>query len=170
MHWLIGQGADVRARSDLDESTLSVAITTGSMDVVRFLLEHEHDVTRGNLLHCAAQRKNQAEGATLAQELLHRGADANAHRYNNDIALRKRHLSKLPTPLHVTSWEGNLLVAQVLLRYGGNPHLEMLEATKNVPPTAMSIARKRRDERMVDLLSTAYLSEAEQIIHTNSTF
>ena len=170
MRWLIEQGADVKARSDLDESTLSVAITTGSMDVVRFLLEHEHDVTRGSLLHCAAQRKDQAEGAMLAQELLSRGADANAHRYNNDIALRKRLLSKLPTPLHVTSLEGNLPVAQVLLHYGGNPHCNMLEATKDVPPTPMSIARKRQDERMVDLLSTAYLSEAEERTHTNSTF
>jgi len=158
MHWLIAKGAEVNARSVEDESALSAAISRGSMDVVDFLLAQEDDVTRGNLLHCAARRKSQSEGAVIAQTVLDRGADVNAHRYNNDIALRRRLLSCLPTPLHVACDERNLPVADVLTSHGGNPHCKMLAEFREVPPTPMETAYKLKDKRMIDLLTIACLA------------
>ena len=61
VRWLVANGADINARSQLDESVLSIAIASGSIAVVDFLLTQETDYTRGDLLHCAAQRANQRE-------------------------------------------------------------------------------------------------------------
>ena len=101
MQWLIANGTDVNARSMLDESVLSKAIVCGSMDVVRFLLVKGTDAQHGDLLHCAAQRRNQAQGATLIRDLVQRGADRDAYRFTNPVAFRWRAPYSLPTPIHV---------------------------------------------------------------------
>jgi len=90
VQWLIDRGANIEARSSLDSSTLSKAIVHGSIDVVHFLLVQEEDINRGDLLHCAAQRENQDEGAMLVKELVEMGAKIDAHRYLHEDALKFR--------------------------------------------------------------------------------
>jgi len=101
MQWLVANGANVNARSMLDESALSRAIAYGSLDAVRFLLAQGTDIQHGNLLHCAAQRRNQVEGATPISDLVRLGADLNAYRYKNPVAFRWRAPFNLPIPFHV---------------------------------------------------------------------
>jgi ankyrin repeat protein len=150
--WLVDNGADVNARSTLDEPPLAVAITGGSMDVVYFLLSLGTDIKHGNLLHCAVERNNQSEGAELAEILAGKGADVNAYRHDNDVARPVRGMSKLQTPLHLACSRKNIPVARVLLRYGASPHRMSLEAGQLVPPTALEIARVRNDQELLDLL------------------
>jgi ankyrin repeat protein len=151
--WLVDNGADVNARSTLDEPPLAVAITSGSMDVANLLLSLGTDITHGNLLHCVAERENQQEGAKLAEVLAREGVDVNTYRHDNDVARPLRGMSKLYTPLHVACSRKNIPVAKVLLRYGADPHKMSLEAGQPAPPTALEIARDLNDRELLDVLS-----------------
>jgi ankyrin repeat protein len=123
------------------------------MDVVYLLLSLGTDIKHGNLLHCAAERNNQSEGAELVEILAGKGADVNAYRHDNDVARPIRGMSKLQTPLHLACSRKNILVARILLRYGASPHRMSLEAGRLVPPTALEIARVWNDQELLNLLS-----------------
>ena len=154
MQWLIEIRADVNARSKIDESALSIAIARGSMDVLRLLLAQGTHVTQGDLLHCAAQRENQSEGAELVKELIKRGADVNAYRYNNAVAFRWRGMSTLPTPLHVACCERNIPVAKALLQHGADLCRKLLNAGKLAEPTPLDEALETKDQGLIDLMRT----------------
>lgn len=141
LKWLVTSGADVNARSALDESPLSKAIACGSMDAIRFLLAEGASVHHGDLLHHTALRSNQQEGALLAEDLIQRGTDINAYRFNNPVSFRWRAPYKQLTPLHVACLEKNIPVAQVLLRHGADPHRKILHAgeEKGQSPIEMSL-------------------------------
>jgi ankyrin repeat protein len=143
MQWLIDRGADIKARSLFDTSTLSKAIVDGSMEVVRFLLAKEKDVNRGDLLHCAAER----------------GARIDAHRYLNDEALKYRYQSKLGTPLHTALYNANLPVAKALLDHGANLNCKMLLKFEKTGPTPLDLAIKTGDQRWIDLFMASSLLE-----------
>jgi ankyrin repeat protein len=151
MKWLISKGANIKARSMLDTSTLSKAILDGSMEVVQFLLAQEEDVNRGDLLHCAAERENQDEGAMLVKELVKRGANIDTHRYLHDDAIKYRYQSKLGTPLHTACYEMNFPVAKALLDHGANLHCKMLLESEAIDPTPLEIAKGTDDPRWIDL-------------------
>ncbi|KAK3686835.1 hypothetical protein LTR37_019426 [Vermiconidia calcicola] len=152
MKWLIEMGADIDATSNLDETALAIAIAHCNMEVVTLLLSKGADITRGNLLHCAAERRDQYEGAKLATYLAQHGADVNAHRHNNPVARRLRGTKQLLTPLHVACMEQNLPVAQALLQSGADPRMEVLEAGQRAPPTVLDQAHMLGSREMIDLL------------------
>jgi ankyrin repeat protein len=151
MQWLIDRGANIKARSSLGSSTLSKAIVHGNIDVVHYLLAQQEDVNRGDLLHCAAERENQDEGAMLVKELVEMGAKVDAHRYLHDDALKFRYFSRLGTPLHTACYEKNLLVAKALLDHGANLHCKMLLELKETGPTPLELAVGTGDPRWIDL-------------------
>ena len=62
--------------------------------MVRFLLTQGTDITYSNLLHCAALRQNQSEGVDLVEDLVQKGADVNAYRFDNLVALPWRAMFK----------------------------------------------------------------------------
>lgn len=152
MECLLDCGADINARSRLDEPVLARAISCGSIDVVNLLLARHADTSRGNLLHCAAERVDHEEGSVIARILIERGADVNAYRYNNPIALRLRGMSRLPTPLHVACYEQNVPVGKVLIKHGADPNLHMLEAGIPCPPTALEAARETNSQELIEML------------------
>ena len=127
-HWLLDNGADVNLRSRLDEPALASAIAFGSMDVVRLLLERGTDCAHGDLIHCAAQRADEDEGAALIPVLARKGAGVNAWRYDNARAFRWRALFKTETPLHIACERGSAIIARALLACGADPYQGMLEA------------------------------------------
>ena len=152
MKWLIETGADVNARSTLDESALSIAIVRGSIDVIRLLLAQGTDISHGDLLHGASQRENQIEGAELVEELVKQGADVNASHHNNPVALRRRGMSTLVMPLHIACRESNFPAAQALLKHGADPNRKVLNAGKLAVPTPLDKALKVNDQGLIDLL------------------
>lgn len=152
MRQLIEEGADVNATSNLDEPVLAITIAYGSMKVVTFLLEQGADITHGNLLHCAAERADQSEGAQIVEPLILQGADVNAYRHNNPVARRLRGLSKLLTPLHVACGMQNIPVARALLRHGADPSRMALKIGQLVPPTALEKARQCENQELYNLL------------------
>lgn len=156
MQFLVQLGADVNARSRLDESPLSVAIGRGSMDVVRFLIDNGTDLAHGDLLHCAAKRSNPFEGAELVDELAARGVPVCTYQYDNPVAFRFRGLHRVPTPLHIACENGNILVAVALIRHGADPHQLMLEAGKFTEPSPMDIAHQREDRTLIDVLTGTF--------------
>ena len=79
--------------------------------MVRFLLAQGTDITYSDLLHCAALRQNQSEGADLVEDLVQKGADVNAYRFDNLVALPWRAMFKQPTPLYVACDKSNIPVA-----------------------------------------------------------
>jgi ankyrin repeat protein len=155
MRWLISLGADVNARSMFGQSTLSKAIVDGDMGVVDLLLgqeEQEKDID-SDLLHCAAQRSDKAEGAIIATRLVELGARVDAHHYdNNNEMLQFRWFSKRGTPLHTACSEENIPVAEVLLRHGANPYALMLEQDRESGPTPVEIAEGKVDAALRDML------------------
>lgn len=160
MQWLIEAGADINARNHLDEPVLSIAIARGSLDVVYLLLTCNADTRHGDLLHCAAQREDQNEGAELVHILVGRGADTNAHRYNNAVALRWRGMFTLQTPLHIACHKRNLPVAKALLDHGADPRCKMLKAGELVEPSPLNKAIEINDHGLVNLMQE-YLLQAE---------
>jgi len=155
MRWLIEIGADVDKRADFDEPVLSIAIAGGDIRVVRLLLELGADTRHGNLLHCAAQRPNQSEGAELIDYLAQTGLDTNAHRHNNPVALKQRLGTTLFTPLHVACRKGNVPAAKALLQHSADPDRMVLELCQPVPPSVKEMARETGDKEMIALLSRA---------------
>ncbi|RMZ70703.1 Ankyrin repeat-containing domain [Pyrenophora seminiperda CCB06] len=158
--WLIDNGADVNARSVLDEPPLAVAITSGSINVAHLLLLQGTDITHGNLLHCAAERNNQSEGAELAEILVRKGAAVNAYRHDNHVARPFRGMFKSHTPLQAACFRKNIPVARVLLRYGADPDCMSLDSGQLVPPTALEIARVGKNQELLHLLETGNHSRA----------
>lgn len=152
MRQLIEQGADVNAISNLDEPVLSIAIANGSMEVVHLLLEHGADTSHGNLLHCAAEREDQSEGAQIVEQLVQKGADINAYRHNNAVARQVRGLSKLLTPLHVACSTCNIPVVRSLLHHGADLNRMALECGHFVPPTPLDKALQCGNQELWDLL------------------
>ncbi|CAK3990231.1 ankyrin repeat and SOCS box 13-like [Lecanosticta acicola] len=136
--FLVRRGADVNDRSSLDESPLSLAIGRGSMDVVRYLIDEGTDLTHG---------------ADLVEELAKKGARVNAYRFHNRTAFRWRGLRKQPTALHIASRTGNMPVAEALFRYGADPYLPMLQASKLTRPSSFDIALEEKNAILVDLFT-----------------
>lgn len=146
--WLVDNGANVNLRSRNGETALSAAIASGSFDVVTFLLNCGTDCSHGDLVHCAAQRENEQEGASLIEYFALKGLGMNTHRYDNPVAFRWRALFKHGTPLHVACEARRVLVARTLLECGANPHRKMLQAQKLVPPTPYEVAMESMDEEL----------------------
>lgn len=163
MQWLISQGADVNARSAFDQSTLSKAIVDGDMKVVDFLLPQEKDID-SDLLHCAARRRNQVEGAIIATSLLERGARVNSLHYDNNYEMfRNRWFSKRGTPLHTACSEQNVPVTEVLLRHGADPDALMLEQDQETGPTPVNIAEEKSNADLRDMLMAQRLQSKLQV-------
>jgi ankyrin repeat protein len=163
MQWLISLGADVSIRSMFNQSILSKAIVDGDMKVVDFLLAKEKDID-SDLLHCAAQRSNKAEGAIIATRLLELGAKIDAHHYdNNNEMLRNRWFSKRGTPLHTACSEQNVPVTEVLLRHGADPNARMLEQDQESGPTPVNIAEKKSNAELCDMLTAQRLQSKLQV-------
>ena len=160
MQWLIDRGADIKTRSFFDSSTLSKAIVHGNMDVVHFLLAQEEDINRGDLLHCAAQRENQHEGAMLVEELVEMGAEIDAHRYLHEDAIRFRYFSLLGTPLHTSCHEMNFPIAKALLDHGANPRCKMLLQSEETGPTPLELAAQTGDPKWIELFMAKDLLNA----------
>ena len=119
------------------------------MEVVRFLLAQGADIAHGDLLHCAAQRRPQSEGATLVEYLVRHGTDVNAYRFDNAIAWRWRALFQLPTPLHVACEERNIPVARALLQHGADPHRKILSAGQLMQPTPLDKALESNNQGLI---------------------
>ncbi|EME39173.1 hypothetical protein DOTSEDRAFT_83026 [Dothistroma septosporum NZE10] len=149
--FLVGVGADVDCKSRYNVSALSVAIAHGCIDVVRFLISERVDVTQGDLLHCAAVRENQIEGAELVEELAQKGANVNAHSFDNAV---EAPFQKRRTPLHVAVQQENIAVARALIRHGADPNKMCTQALEPVGPTALEDAKAKNQEAMIKLLSS----------------
>ena len=162
MKWLISNGADINARSQYDESILSLAVAAAPMHIIRFLLRHRADCSRGNVLHTLAHRKDQLEGAGLVETLVRRGADVNGHRYDNSVAFRWKAFHKLLTPLHECCYAGNVPVAKALLERGADPNRQMLQTRVLVDPTALQQACRDGNTALVELFEKSERTESDE--------
>lgn len=151
MEWLVDNGADVNLGSRNDETALSFAIAYGNMDVIQHLLNRGTDLSRGDLVHCAAQRTNEVEAASLIEVLARKGVDVNTYRYNNNTAFRWRVFFRSSTALHIACKRRSVLIARTLLECGADPDRKMLEAQKPVPPTPYELAMESESEDLMVL-------------------
>lgn len=168
--FLISNGADVNARSRTDESVLTPAVVQSRIEYVRFLISQGTDVTHGDLLHYAAFRKNQKEGAELAEEFVQKGNDVNKHRWDNLVALKLRYFHRKPTPLQSAVMNDNIPVAKVLLKHGADPQRQYLQpgglGGSSAPgglggPSALELAIEQNNAAMIDLLAGAIKPKAD---------
>lgn len=114
------------ARQQLGQPALTYAIAHGDIAIVHLLLAEGADVTWGNLLHSAVERENQIEGAEMIETLVRKGADVNAIRHDDPIALPFKMFSLLPTPLYLACGKENIPAARALLKHGADPKKKVL--------------------------------------------
>lgn len=114
------------ARQQLGQPALTYAIAHGDIAIVHLLLAESADVTWGNLLHSAVEREDQIEGAEIIEILARKGADVNAIRHDNPIALPFKISSLLPTPLYLACEKENIPAARALLKHGADPKKKVL--------------------------------------------
>ena len=55
VHWFLDQGADQNGRSKIATTCLSHAVRDASMETIKLMFERGGDVTKGALLHHAAE-------------------------------------------------------------------------------------------------------------------
>jgi ankyrin repeat protein len=143
--WLIDRGADLNARCYLDLTPLSFAVHHGHPSTIEILLR-SGDIWRGQLLHHAVERKQDA--VEVLGMLLSRGASINDIQYSQDEnSWNHEHFKVLGTPLHRAVELRNVEVAQYLLHMGAD---QQVRDTKHCTP--LDIARHLADRDMIDLL------------------
>lgn len=151
IEWLVDNGADVNLGSRNDETALSSAIAYSNMDVIQHLLNRGTDLSRGDLVHCAAQRMNEVEAASLIEALAHKRVDVNTYRYNNSTAFRWRAFFQSGAPLHIACKRRSVLISRTLLECSADPYQKMLEAQELVPPTPYELAMASENGDLIDL-------------------
>ncbi|KAF2209130.1 hypothetical protein CERZMDRAFT_87109 [Cercospora zeae-maydis SCOH1-5] len=150
LEWLLAQGASLDATSTLNETVLSFAVREGTMKVIKKLIAIGADVSRGDLLHSAAQREPSSDTEELIDILVRAGTPVDTYEFDNEVARVLRYGFKLGTALHTACDEQNLLAADALLKHGADPYRLMKQCENLVPPTPFQLAT--RTPRMRDVL------------------
>jgi ankyrin repeat protein len=118
--WLIEHGADPNAACDLDLTPMSYAMTDAPLAMIDELFSKGANVHRGQLLHHAVLRKNNA--LELVQKLVTAGAPINEVKYEKDPkSYNKRVVFGLGTPLHRAAEFNKTDIVEYLLSMGADP-------------------------------------------------
>ncbi|KAM3423039.1 hypothetical protein BST61_g508 [Cercospora zeina] len=145
--WFLAQGADPNAGHQHD-TALSRAVLAGTFDVIEMLLAHGADVQRGDVLHWAIEREDQA--CEVVEMLLERGADPNHIRFNGFEPQWSVFGAKdaLGTPLHRAVTLGRLDVVSKLLQHGADRNKR-----DTLGRTAMEIAEEKCNTAAVEVIT-----------------
>lgn len=150
---LLQQGASPNALSTPAETPLSVAVQTGTVELIRRLLEAGADVGLGDPLHYAIERE--ADALEVVRLLLHRNTPVNTIQFAHPSARQWRHSLTRGTPLHKGCHVGKYeVVAEVLLKHDANTHSARMRESQAEQTTPLDIAKQREDNRMITLLET----------------
>jgi len=128
----------VRSKTFMGETSLHLAVTAGSNDMVAFLLESGAEVNAkdsSNItpLHLAAFNGN----VSVAETLLKAGADVNAVGFRHN-----------DTPLHVAALHGNVGVVKLLLAHGAD-----VTAENMLHKTPLQLAQDYQRTNVIAVLS-----------------
>jgi ankyrin repeat protein/mono/diheme cytochrome c family protein len=144
---LAAKGAKVDADDDTSRSDLAIAADRGSMELVEFLLEHGADPNAGN------SRRHSLNAALLAQkpEIARLLIKHNA-RFDRQLSP-----GKVPSILLAAYNEvGDTSIVQLMIDKGVD-----LDAANQYDETALTWARKRGSQRLIDLLVNAGAAEGK---------
>lgn len=117
-----------------------MAIREGTMKVVKRLMAIENmDKSRGDLLHCAAQREPSTDTVEIIDILITEGAQVSAYEYDNDNASRFMYGFPLRTALHIACERRNIFAIEALLRHGADPRQPKKQGDQLVPPSPIDM-------------------------------
>ncbi len=121
--WLLERGADLNKNDHLDITPLSIAVETAAPDLLQELLDHSGDVTRGEVLQYALDRKTDV--VTVLGMLLEKGAPLDAVRYEDHAgSFQLNFFFERHTPLCKAAAIGNVEAVQLLLERGADPSVQ----------------------------------------------
>ena len=121
--WLLERGADLNKSDYLDITPLSIAVETAAPDLLQELLDHSGDVTRGEVLQYALDRKTDV--VTVLGMLLDNGPPLDAVMYESHHgSLQLNFFFERHTPLCKAAAIGNAEALQLLLERGADPSVQ----------------------------------------------
>ena len=147
--WLLGHHANLNARCDLDLTPLSSAARKASLTTIRLLLQSGGDTRKGQLLHCALER-NQLDQLATIDMLLAYGAVIDARVFENDPASwLTESLLGAGTPLHRAAERGRTVLVAHLLTKGAD-----VRVVESVGRTALDIAKAEGYNEVINVFET----------------
>lgn len=149
VEWLLDNGADPNAESDVDFTPLSSAALSADKSVIDILLKRGGNPKRGQLFHCVAARLELE--IAIPETLFKAGAPIDEIEYaDHPGSWQLRWDFKRGTPLHKACTVGNVLVAQFLLDKGVD--LQKLNTRGQTP---LDVAHQRGQDEVVKMLERA---------------
>ena len=132
---LLDHGADMYARDSDNESIIDVAISMGSLDVVKLFIEHGYDVNKKDLIASCLHISINHGFYGIFSALVDAGADVNVVDKDND------------TPLHLAASAKNTSFAALLLSKGAK-----IDAVDKEGFTPLKIAQNVNNKKMIKFL------------------
>jgi ankyrin repeat protein len=149
-NWFLDHGADPNATCYLDLTPLSFAIQRSSVRIINLLFERGGDITRGQLLHHAIERKE--DTIEVLELLLQKGAMINARMYENHLPSWNFQCFKgIGTPLHKATELGKADVVSFLVQKGADPSIRDSKGR-----TVLDCARRFNQHEIIKLLDRTF--------------
>ena len=120
--WFLTHGADPNAKSDVDETPLSIAVRDTPFEMIKLLFDHGGSTEHGHLLHYAIARKLPDRLEVFKWIFEKGGFRINDIMYQTDPrAFLQNEFAGLGTPLHSTTEGDHLDIVEILLSNGADP-------------------------------------------------
>ncbi len=145
--WLLERGADLNQRAYTDITPLSRAVEHASPDLVQDLLDYGGDVSRGEVLYYALERKTDV--IPVLKMLLDKGAPLDAVVYeDHGGSFQLNFFFERHTPLCMAADRGDAEAVRLLLERGADPTVQ-----NSIGLTPFEVARREGEVEIADMLA-----------------
>lgn len=116
------------------------------------LFDAEGDAKKGNLLHCAVERRAVQDTAEVIELLMSRGVPVDEIEFEQASAQQLRGGFSRGTALHKACYLGNSEATSALLEYGADPSCNRRRYGEEQQCTPLYVAKANGDEAIIAML------------------